>query len=144
MASIPNHMIIMGPNDFPIAEVPNCCIRNKPVTIAKAMGNICKLGNCNFKPSTAETIVIEGVIIPSANSALPPIIATANSHFFRFRTRAYKAIIPPSPLLSARKVIKTYLMVVCSVSVHIIHEIAPSIKSVSIVPCEPAKMAFIT
>jgi hypothetical protein len=41
-------------------------------------------------------------------------------------------------------VISTYFTVVCKVSVQIIQEIAPRIKSVVIVPCEPARIAFIT
>ncbi len=51
-----------------------------------------------FKPSTAEETEIGGVIIPSAKSVLPPIIAGTMSHFiFVFFTKANKAKIPPSP-----------------------------------------------
>jgi len=41
-------------------------------------------------------------------------------------------------------VIKTYLIVVCIVRVQIMHEMAPRIKSGSIVPLDPERIAFIT
>ncbi|MPM61274.1 hypothetical protein SDC9_108132 [bioreactor metagenome] len=81
-----------------------------------------------LNPSIAETIVIEGVIIPSAINVLAPMIAIIYNHFFLFlRISAYNARMPPSPLLSALRVIKIYLTVVCNVKVHIMHEIAPMI-----------------
>ena len=71
-----------------------------------------------------------GVIIPSASKALPPIMAgTINHLIFVFLTKAYKANIPPSPWLSALKVISTYLSVVCRVSVQKTHEIPPKTMS---------------
>lgn len=70
-----------------------------------------KRGTC-FKPSTAEVTEIGGVIMPSANSAAPPIMAGITSHFLRRRTRAYKEKMPPSPRLSALRVRITYLTVV--------------------------------
>ncbi len=78
-----------------------------------------------FKPSIADTTVIAGVITPSANNMAPPIMANTNTHFARFRIKAKSANIPPSPLLSARKVIMIYFMVVCNVNVQITQEIAP-------------------
>ena len=68
-------------------------------------------GTC-FSPSTAEATEIGGVIIPSAKSAAPPIIAAATSHFRRLLTRANNEKMPPSPRLSALRVSMTYLMVV--------------------------------
>ena len=66
-----------------------------------------------LSPSIADTTVIDGVIMPSAINVLAPIMAITYSHFFLlFLTKAYKAKIPPSPLLSARKVIMTYFTVV--------------------------------
>lgn len=65
-----------------------------------------------FKPSIAEVTEIGGVIIPSASSAAPPIMAGMTSHFFCRRTSAKSEKIPPSPRLSACKVSTTYLMVV--------------------------------
>lgn len=60
----------------------------------------------------AEATEIGGVMIPSANNAAPPIIAGTTNHFLRRRTKVYNEKIPPSPLLSARNVIITYLIVV--------------------------------
>ena len=72
-----------------------------------------KLGYIVFTPSIAEDTEMGGVIIPSAKSVQPPIIAGNNNHLiFVFLIRAYKEKIPPSPLLSALKVIITYLIVV--------------------------------
>ena len=85
--------------------------------------------NLSCKPSIAEVTVILGVIIPSANSAAPPIIAGITSHFAFFRTKEKREKIPPSPLLSALKVMITYFMVVCSVSVQMIQDKAPKTKS---------------
>ncbi len=81
-----------------------------------------------FNPSIAGVTEMGGVIIPSAKSAAPPIMAGKTSHFFLRRTKAYKLNIPPSPLLSAFSVRITYLIVVCKVSVHIMQEREPRIK----------------
>ena len=87
-------------------------------------------GSSTLKPSIAEATEMGGVIIPSASKALPPMMAGNKSHLiFVLLTKAYKANIPPSPLLSALNVSKTYLMVVCMVSVQKIHEIPPSTTS---------------
>src|SRR5215204_904016 len=72
---------------------------------------------------------IGGVIIPSASKAAPPIIAGMTSHFFLRLTNAKSEKIPPSPLLSARKVRITYFIVVCKVSVQMIRESEPIINS---------------
>jgi hypothetical protein len=49
-------------------------------------------------PSTAEETEIGGVIIPSANNKLPPIMAgTINHCILVFFTKEYKEKIPPSP-----------------------------------------------
>ena len=82
-----------------------------------------------FNPSIAEVMEIGGVIIPSANNAAPPIIAGITSHRRLRLTRAYKANVPPSPLLSALKIKITYLMVVWSVMVQIIQERLPIINA---------------
>lgn len=64
-------------------------------------------------PSMADETEIGGVMMPSASNAAPPIIAGKSNHLvFVLRTKAYNENIPPSPLLSARKVRTTYLNVV--------------------------------
>ena len=99
------------------------------------MGSTCTHGNLTCKPSMAVVTVILGVIIPSASKAQPPSMAGITNHFAFLRTREYKERIPPSPLLSARNVITTYLMVVCKVSVQMIQDSAPSTtKGVMVCP----------
>ena len=84
-----------------------------------------------FKPSIADVIEIGGVIIPSASNDAPPIIAGITSHFRLLLTRAYKAKVPPSPLLSALKIKTTYLMVVWRVRVQMIQDKLPRINASS-------------
>ena len=81
-------------------------------------------------------MVIGGVIIPSANSAQPPIMAGTINHFTLRRTKENSEKMPPSPLLSARNVITTYFSVVCRVSVQNIHDTPPSTNNSEIF-CEP-------
>ena len=76
-------------------------------------------------PSTADITEIGGVIMPSARRAAPPIMAGITTHFLYLRTRAKMAKMPPSPLLSAFRVRKTYLKVVCRVSVQMMQLRAP-------------------
>lgn len=121
-----NHINIIGPKALPTSDVPNCCIINRKMIIAITIGIVCRCGKDVCKPSIADEIVIGGVIIPSANKAQPPIIAGTISHFARRRTNEKSEKIPPSPLLSARRVITTYFKVVCSVSVQKISETPPN------------------
>lgn len=95
--------------------------------------------NLLVKPSIAEVTVILGVIIPSASKAQPPTTAGTTSHFAFFRTNENKEKIPPSPLLSALRVIITYLMVVCSVSVQMMQDNTPR-TFVGFISCLPPKM----
>ena len=64
-----------------------------------------------------------------SNKAAPPIMAGRTSHFFLRLTKAYKAKVPPSPLLSAFKTRNTYLIVVCKVSVQMMQDKLPMIRS---------------
>jgi hypothetical protein len=79
-------------------------------------------------------MLIAGVIIPSASSVEAPMIAGIISHFDFLLTKEYKDNIPPSPLLSAFSVIKTYLIVVCNVKVQNTQDRAPMISDLSIAP----------
>jgi hypothetical protein len=65
------------------------------------------------------------------------------AHFALFRIRANRAKIPPSPLLSARRVIMMYFMVVCKVSVQNTQESPPRINN-SEMESAPEIMALIT
>src|SRR5690348_14563364 len=90
----------------------------------------------------AEETEIGGVMIPSAKSAAPPIIAGHTRLGFLLRIKANNEKIPPSPLLSARNVITTYFIVVCSVNVQNTHDNPPRINA-SEIGLSPA-IAFIT
>lgn len=66
------------------------------------MGIVLICGYINRNPSMADEIEMDGVINPSAIKVPQPTTAGMISHFaFRFLKSAYKANIPPSPLLSA-------------------------------------------
>ena len=80
--------------------------------IIKTTGITGTLGLLIFSPSIADVTVIAGVITPSANKVLPPIMVKIIMIGYFFFKRAKRAKIPPSPWLSARKVIITYLTVV--------------------------------
>ena len=134
---------MIGPNDFPINAVPNCWIKKSAVMMINTIGITGIVGLTNANPSMADITVIDGVIIPSARSVLPPIMANMYNHDSFFRSSANSENIPPSPLLSARSVIITYFMVVCSVSVQIMQESEPIISNSSIVELAP-NIAFIT
>ena len=70
-----NHSVIIGPNNFPIEALPNCCKKKSSTKIASTITAIvfvviyANKGIC-FKPSTAEVMEIGGVIIPSASNAV--------------------------------------------------------------------------
>ena len=81
-------------------------------------------------------------MIPSASNAAPPIIAGIISHLARFLKIAYSEKIPPSPLLSALRVIITYFIVVCNVNVQKISETAPKMAVLPIMFPSPM-IAFI-
>ena len=125
---------MIGPKNLPIEAVPNCCRKNRtvimPITIPTMVDCWISLKACNcLNPSIAEVTVIGGVMMPSAKSAAPPSMAGLTNHFLLLRTRAYTLKMPPSPLLSALRVRITYLTVVCKVSVHMIQESEPNIRS---------------
>ena len=83
-------------------------------------------------------------MIPSARSIEPPNIAIHIKYFFFLflLIKANKENIPPSPLLSACRVIKTYFIVVNKVIVQKTAETPPKINSLVII-CFPI-MALIT
>ena len=84
--------------------------------------------------------------MPSASSAAPPSMAGMISHLPQRLTRLYRAKMPPSPWLSARSEMSTYLMVVSSVTVHTTRESAPSTNSSVTLPMPPlpATSALVT
>ena len=92
------------------------------------IGIMGRAGYMSFNPSMAEVTEMGGVIRLSAIIKLPPIIAGHITHFACFRINANREKIPPSPLLSARMVMSTYLIVVWKVSVQKMAETLPNIN----------------
>jgi len=62
-----NHTTITGPNSRPTAPVPKRWMRNSTVMIAIVISttNDSSAGAATFRPSTADSTEIAGVIIPS-------------------------------------------------------------------------------
>ena len=123
-------MSIIGPNEPPMLLLPKRWNTKSITSIITMMGTVLIPGfNCS-KPSIAEETLIGGVIMPSASKALPPIIAGTINHPILVRlSRAYRAKIPPSPLLSALSVSIIYFTVVCSVNVQKMQDKEPKITS---------------
>jgi hypothetical protein len=76
---------------------PNC----------KGISHLLNIG-VQYKPSIAESTEMAGVMIPSPKNSDAPINQSQSNRFFYYlqfdfrKFKASKAIIPPSPLLSAR------------------------------------------
>ena len=92
------------------------------------------------KPSTAQLMDTAGVSTESARNAAPPSMAGIASHAPYFRTNEYSAKMPPSPLLSMRMAISTYLTVVISVIDQNTNESTPSTASRSACASPPCPL----
>jgi hypothetical protein len=90
-----------------------------------------------FRPSTADEIETAGVSTESARKAAPPSMAGIVSHAPYLRISEYSAKMPPSPLLSMRMAMSTYLTVVISVIDQNTSESMPSTAPRSILPKPP-------
>jgi hypothetical protein len=106
-----NQTIITGPNIRPTAPVPSRCATNSTMMIATVIGitRSPSDGEATFRPSTADSTEIAGVIMLSPrNSDAPKIPSAASASFVRWlpdavrRIKVISARIPPSPSLSAR------------------------------------------
>ena len=107
-----NQTNMIGPNRRPTVAVPSRCSMNSTTRIAEAIGTTrCSSdGAATSTPSTADSTEIAGVIMPSPrNSDAPKIPSAASSIFVRRapetcprRRRVMRAMMPPSPSLSAR------------------------------------------
>ena len=92
-ASMLNQTAITGPNIFPIEAVPNCCRKKKTVMMPRTMYTIVSVAmlwrdGMFLRPSTAEVMEMGGVMMPSASTEAPPIMAGTTSHLRRLRTSA--------------------------------------------------------
>ncbi len=113
-----------GPNSRPTASVPRFWTANSPtrMTIAAGMTNGARPGFTVSRPSTAESTETAGVIIASPKKSAvaaipsrtkPPVHLPPPSERWM---SASSARLPPSPLLSARRMMPTYLTVTISIS----------------------------
>ncbi len=112
-----NHRPMIGPNTRPTAPVPSRCARNRQTMIAAVIGTTRSDtdGAATFVPSIADSTEIAGVIMLSPkNSEAPntPRAASASparrpSGAPRRRISVIRAMMPPSPSLSARSTSST-------------------------------------
>ena len=134
-AIVVNQRTMIGPNIRPTAPVPSLCTAKRTTMIVAVIGTM-KLssdGSITFTPSTAESTEIAGVIMLSPmNSAAPKTPSPASRYLVRgwrpratWRTWAIRAMIPPSPWLSARMTRRTYLRVTMIVTDQKIRETTP-------------------
>src|SRR5215203_505882 len=88
------------------------------------------VGSSERSPSIAEVTLMAGVMKPSEIRVAHPMIAGKITQLALYRlTKAYKAKIPPSPLLSALNAKYTYLIVVIVVKVQKTQDNPPKIRS---------------
>ena len=84
----------------------------------------------SFRPSTADSTEIAGVMKESPRNIAAPIMPSTNTNVVRRPSaRVASAVsdsVPPSPLLSARSRISTYLSVTTVISDHRIIDSTPS------------------
>ncbi len=107
-----NHTIITGPKNRPTMAVPCRCTANRPMMITAVIGTTssASLGSTTFRPSTADSTEIAGVIMLSPKNSAAPRIPSADSTLMTRgldllpsrRTSVMSAMTPPSPSLSAR------------------------------------------
>ena len=118
-----NQIMTTVPNVRPMRSVPRDCTANRQTMITMVIISVSSLFSLMIgsssgsvsKPSTAELIETAGVSTESARNAAPPSMAGIASHAPYLRISEYSAKMPPSPLLSMRMAMNTYLTVVISV-----------------------------
>ena len=112
-ATTRNQTNMIGPNRRPTVAVPSRCSMNSTTRIAEAIGTTrCSSdGAATSTPSTADSTEIAGVIMPSprnSDGAEDPerreqhLRASRARDVRRAADRVMRAMMPPSPSLSAR------------------------------------------
>jgi hypothetical protein len=123
-------------------------MRNSPVRISTAPGSTKRssFGVATVRPSIALNTEIAGVTKPSPKNSAAPNKPTAltGAHSFQLvlavDSRVLNASTPPSPRLSARKTMPTYLMEMTSTSDHTISDSRPRmLVSLTARPCAGLK-----
>ena len=105
-----NQISITGPNTLATLAVPRRWTRKRAMMIAAVIGTTRSLrdGAATLRPSTADSTEMAGVIMLSPrNSDAPKIPSAARTAFVRRgpaprRISVIRAMMPPSPWLSAR------------------------------------------
>jgi hypothetical protein len=132
-----NQTIMIGPNMRPIRPVPWRCSANNPTRITTTSGSTYGVieGNGSFRPSSALSTEIAGVIAPSPYSKAAPsrprAMTPARSRC-RSPSRDNNARMPPSPSLSARMTRAAYLTDVVMSSVQTISDNMPRAPTASV------------
>ncbi len=119
-----NQTSITGPKARPMLPVPRRCTKNSAAMMTSEIGTTAgpMPESTTSSPATAESTEMAGVITPSPkNSPAPtmptiPSAARVESDFATRCASAISAIIPPSPLLSARITKVTYFRVTVMMS----------------------------
>ncbi len=147
-----NHSAMAGPNRRPRARVPNRWPANSTVSRVSVTGstNDFSPGCADPSPSTDAMTLIAGVIVPSPKKSATPNIPSKTRAAFparpfrcRPRTSATRAMMPPSPRLSAPMTKVTYLTETTRTIAQTTSEIIPSTPATSgRTPCT-AKMELI-
>ena len=107
-----NQATITGPKNRPTTAVPTRCTANRHAMITAVSGttHAASEGRTTFSPSTADSTEIAGVIMlsprnsaaPSSPSPASRIVTRALPPAAHRRSSAIRAMMPPSPWLSAR------------------------------------------
>ena len=119
-----NQTSMTGPNRRATASVPDRCTQNSAITITSVTGTTqsAEPGTTSSIPSIADITDMAGVMIASPKNSETPTIPVRYSHQARLPPSAPCALatsdsVPPSPLLSARRIRKTYFTVTISTTV---------------------------
>ena len=121
-----------GPKNAATIAVPRRCTANNAIRISTVIGTTYspKAGVTSLRPSTAERTEIAGVMTLSPRNIAAPMMPSIKTNGARLPTArnasAINESVPPSPLLSARKRISTYLTVTTRINAQRIMESTPS------------------
>ncbi len=131
MAIETNHTTMTGPNKAATLAVPPRCAANSPIRMATVIGATysLKAGVASFNPSTADSTEIAGVMTLSPRNMEAPMTPRMKTKAVRRPSArlasAVSESVPPSPLLSARSRISTYLAVTVMSNAHTISDSTP-------------------
>src|SRR6185312_2250099 len=130
-----NQITMIGPNIAATFAVPRLCAANSTMRITTVSGATYSLndGLASVSPSTADSTEIAGVITESPRNIDAPMTPTIKTNAVRRPSaRLASAVsdnVPPSPLLSARNRISTYLNVTVTIKAHRMRDNTPNTVS---------------